>query len=534
MPGQVKEATRRLATADPVEIAIARLRAGAEMSDPIKWAKDKLGVDLYSQQRDIANLVKDNRRTAVRSSHEIGKSFVAAVLACWWIDTHPIGSAYVITTAPSGDQLKGVLWREINKIYDLALRRYREKLIEAPLPGRMLQTEWWVGNQRVGQGRKPADWDTDAFQGIHAEFVLAIIDEANGVPKAMWTGVEGVTSNDTSKVLAIGNPDDPDSEFARVSDELNLIWMKKRVSAFDTPVFTGEKVSPRLLRMLVGKQWVKDREDDWGADSPLYISRVLGEFPDLGQAKQKVVPAGAALACMALDEEDVQRLPRLPIELGMDVAASDDGDETVIRERRGAFAGRRWSIRTSDPEKAVECVIEAVVESGATMIKVDEIGWGWGIVAAINSELRAKRIKGCRAVGVNVAKKAWQPEKFKNQRSELWWMIRDLIKDQAIDLSGMDEAQTTIGQLCDPSWKAIAGGKIQVEEKDETRKRIGRSPDDADALILAYARPTKSGGKATIKRTGAASERTVRSGPARTATTRTRGAKRASLVARRR
>jgi hypothetical protein len=526
-----KAATQRLVSADPIEIAIARLRVSAEMSDPVKWTKDKLGVDLYSQQREIAELVRDNRRTAVRSSHEIGKSFVAAVLAAWWIDTHPIGSAYVITTAPSGDQLKGVLWREINKIFDLAKRRYEQGLIDAPLPGRMLQTEWWVGNQRVGQGRKPADWDTDAFQGIHAEFVLAIIDEANGVPKAMWTGVEGVTSNDTSKVLAIGNPDDPDSEFARVSDELNLIWVKKKVSAFDTPVFTGEKVAPRLLRMLVGKQWVNDRKDDWGEDSPLYISRVLGEFPDLGQAKQKVVPAGAALACMDLDEDDRKRLPKTPIELGMDVAASDDGDETVIRERRGMFAGRRWTIRTSDPEKAVDLVVEAIVESGASLVKVDEIGWGWGIVAAINSELRHKRIK-CRAVGVNVAKKAWQPEKFKNQRSELWWMIRDLIKDQAIDLSEMDDAQATIGQLCDPSWKAITGGKIQVEEKDETRKRIGRSPDDADALILAFARPTKSGGKATVKRAGADQPRTVQSRSARNPT-RTRSRRGSSLVARR-
>lgn len=529
----VKTATRRLATADPVEIAIARLRASADMGDPVKWAKDKLGVDLYSQQREIAELVRDNRRVAVRSSHEIGKSFVAAVLACWWIDTHPVGTAYVITTAPSGDQLKGVLWREINKIYDLATQRYRDGLIEAPLPGRMLQTEWWIGNQRVGQGRKPADWNTDAFQGIHAEFVLAIIDEANGVPKPMWTGVEGVTSNDTSKVLAIGNPDDPDSEFARVSAEINIVWVKKRVSAFDTPIYTGEKVHPRLLRMLVGKQWVEDRARDWGEESSLYISRVLGEFPDLGQAKQKVVPAGAVLACMEPDQEATRRLPHTPIELGMDVAASEDGDETVIRERRGAFAGRRWSIQTSEPDKAVERVIEAIVESGATKVKVDEIGWGWGIVAAINSELRHKRIK-CRAVGVNVGKKAWQPDKFPNQRSELWWMIRDLIKDQGIVLQGMDDAEVTIGQLCDPSWKSISGGKIQVESKDETRKRLGRSPDDADALILAFARPTRSGGTATVGRAGAGRKRAVRSGPTRTASIATQGAKRGSLVARRR
>lgn len=512
-------------TADPVAIARERLLSAAAESDPVQWARQKLGLELYSQQTKIAHSIKDHRRVAVRSSHEIGKTATAAVLVLWWIDTHPIGSAFVVTTAPSAPQLKGVLWREINKLFELAKHRGN------PLPGRLNQTEWWIGSKLVAMGRKPADWDTDAFQGIHDEFVLAIIEEANGVPKPMWTGVEGVTSNDSSRVLAIGNPDDPDSEFARVSDEANKVWHKQRVSAFDTPAFTGEKVHPKLLRVLVGKQWVEDRRNDWGEDSPLYISRVLGEFPDLSTAKQKVVPAGSVMACLEEPDPDlVRRLSKTPIELGMDVAASDNGDWTVIRERRGAFAGRTWKGHTPDSEQAVALAVEAAIETGATSIKVDEIGWGWGIIGHINAELRKRKLK-CRAFGVNVSAKAWHPDKFVNQRSELWWMARDLSKDGGWVLHGMDDADATVAQLTDPSW-FDKNGRIQVEAKEDTQKRLGRSPDDADALILSFARPTKSGGRATVSRTGAPPSRTIRSGPTRRRTT-AQGAKRGSLVARR-
>lgn len=509
---------------NPVELAIARLRAGAAVSHPAEWARKKLGIDMYSQQIAMCDAVVANNRVAIRSSHEVGKTFTVAVLVLWWIDTHPIGNAFVITTAPSAPQLKAVLWREINKLFELAKTRGN------PLPGRLNQTEWWIGNRIVAMGRKPADWDTDAFQGIHDEYVLAIIEEANGVPRPMWTGVEGVTSNDTSKVVAVGNPDDPDSEFARVSTEENKVWFKMRVSAFDTPAFTGEKVHPRLLRVLVGKNWVEARKTDWGEDSPLYISRVLGEFPDLDTSKQKVVPAGAVAARL---EPPEGRVVKTPVELGMDVAASEEGDETVIRERRGMQAGRRWSIRTSDPEKAAELAVKAAIESGATMIKVDEIGWGWGIVSTINVLLKQKKLR-CRAVGVNVGRKAYQPEKFYNLRSELWWMARDLSKDGGWVLHGMDEADVTVGQLCDPNWHEVSGGRIQVESKDETRKRLGRSPDDADALILAFARPTKSGGVATVKRAGAGRKGAVRSTSTPAARKQmTTGRRRASLVAQR-
>lgn len=132
----------------------------------------------------------------MKSCHGSGKSFRAARIAAWWLSTHAPGEAFVVTTAPTYKQVHAVLWREIGRAHRLA-----------DLPGRItLEDEWYIGQELVGFGRKPADYDPSAFQGIHARYVLVIIDEAGGVPKAIFDAVDSLATNIHARVLAIGNP----------------------------------------------------------------------------------------------------------------------------------------------------------------------------------------------------------------------------------------------------------------------------------------------------------------------------------------
>src|SRR6516164_7983289 len=129
--------------------------------DPVQWAKERAGVHLWSKQQEIAQSIVDNRRTAVQSAHGIGKSFLAATLASWWVDTHPADETMVVTTAPSLDQVHAILWEEIRGLHD-----------RAGLPGVVQRTDrWLVGGRLVGLGRKPPDYSELAFQGIHRRFV---------------------------------------------------------------------------------------------------------------------------------------------------------------------------------------------------------------------------------------------------------------------------------------------------------------------------------------------------------------------------
>lgn len=345
----------------------------------------------------------------------------------------------------------------------------------------MNQTEWHIDDEMVAFGRKPADHDESAFQGIHARYVLVIVDEACGVPEQLWVAADALTTNADCRLLAIGNPDSPASHFRRVCTP-GSGWHTLSISAFDSPNLTGEQVPPAVALALVGREWVEEKAREWGEDNPLYRSKVLGEFSE--DSPNQIVRASDIAACR-INPETRRALADLePVELGVDVGGG--GDETVIRERRGVRAGREWRAHTDRPEKIAPMVLAAIKETGATAVKVDSIGVGFGVIGELrNAASRGEHTAHIRAV--NVGEKASRPDKFVNLRAEIWWEIgRGLSERKGWDLSSMDNADATVAQLLEPRWDADPQGRIRVEKKDEVIKRLGRSPDNADALLLAY------------------------------------------------
>src|SRR6185369_10141717 len=113
--------------------------------------------------------------------------------------------------------------------------------------------------------------------------------------------------------------------------------------------------------------------------------------------------------------------------------------------------------------------------------------------AGLVGELRNMAQQGlhnARIVAVNVAERAHDTVKFANLRAELWWNVgRVLSEKHAWDLSSMENADTTAAQLLAPRWSLDNKGRILVEPKKDVIARIGRSPDNADALLLAFFTP---------------------------------------------
>jgi hypothetical protein len=162
--------------------------------DPVGWATSKLGEFWWSGQHRMAQSVVSNRYSAFKASHDVSKSHTMSRLALWWIDVHPPGEAFVVTTAPTTPQVEAILWRYMGNAHK-----------KAGLPGRItLDATWYIGNELVAYGRKPADYDPAAFQGIHARYVLVIIDEAGGVPKSIFDAVDALATNVDARVVAVG------------------------------------------------------------------------------------------------------------------------------------------------------------------------------------------------------------------------------------------------------------------------------------------------------------------------------------------
>jgi len=449
--------------------------------DPVRWARERCDVELWSKQCEVIESVRDHAQTAVHSCHDVGKSFVAATTVAWWLDVHPVGEAFVVTTAPTDKQVKAILWREINRLHS-----------RAGLAGRTNLSEWYIGKELVAFGRKPADQDPTAFQGIHARYVLLVLDEACGIPRELWDAGSSIVANEHSRTLAIGNPDDSFGEFASncTKGKTNGTWNVIHIGYRDSPNFTGERVREIVHDSLISERWVIERQKKWGIGSAIYTSKVEGFFPTEGTSG--TIPYAWASACRDLE------LPESPgerVEAGVDVGAG--GDRTVIRERRGLRAGREEVFVDADPMRTVGRLVEKIIEWGVQRVKVDNIGIGWALTGRLRElsslhngagALRGETTHSAEVVGVNfgASPSPGLERKFLNKRAEVYWNTgREYSRLRRWDLGEVDD--DVIAELTASQYEIMDSyGKIKIEPKKDIIERLGASPDRAEALLLAF------------------------------------------------
>ena len=423
--------------------------------------------------------VRDNRYTAVPSCHGAGKSAVAGRIGAWWLASHAPGEAFLVTTAPTFNQVKAILWREINKVHRIG-----------GLPGWCNEVEWKIDpNELIGFGR--AAKDMTSFQGIHARRVLVIGDEASGISREISEGMETLMTNEDCRMLKIGNPDDPASAFAencKPGSGYNVI----RISAFDTPNFTGEEIPDWMKHFLVSPIWVEERKKKWGEDSPMYRSKVLGLFPDMAEDGLLSLSSITAAQQNAYDPREGDAN-----ELGVDVARYGL-DASVIYHRHGYKLRRFSRMNKRDTMTVTGEVVRALKVTGATVVKVDDTGLGGGVTDRLR-ELRSegKIPANIEIVAINVGEACrdmGQTERFKNLRMQVNWMMRDIFNSGKLDIDEKDdELAAQAGQI---RYKVHSDGIMWMETKADMKKRThGTSPDDWDAAVLAFT-PKELGGVA--------------------------------------
>lgn len=458
-----------LATANLAEID-AEIKRRQWKQDPVGWIEGKLGEFLWSKQKEIACSLRDYRRVAVKSCHSGGKSWLMARLAAWWLDTSSqVGESFVVTSAPSFHQVRAILWREMGRAH-----------AKGKLKGRMNQTEWWmpVGDteEMVAFGRKPADMDPTGFQGIHARRVLLIFDEACGIPVDLWEAADSLLSNEESKMIAIGNPDDTSAHFAKVCKP-GSGWHVVRINAFETPNFTGEAIPEHLRAQLIGKTWVEEKRRAWGETNPLWIAKVTGEFPE--SSDDGLIPIAWVRAAQerTLDKTG-------PIELGVDVGGG--GDKSVRGCRWGSVFRILDKNRNPNTMEQLGLVLRDMKAVKATRAKIDKIGIGKGICDRADELVRDGNLLAGQIEGINVGEAAANKEEFANLKSELSWSVRERFQSGDIDIDPEDE--DLAAQCCGVKYYTTSRGQIAIESKDDYKKRLKtNSPDEWDTLVLAFA-----------------------------------------------
>jgi hypothetical protein len=463
---------------------IAAIEASRYVRDPAGWVRDRLSEHLWSKQREIAESVRDNRYTAVQSCHDAGKSFCASRLVAWWLSVHPDGDAFAVTTAPTAAQVSAILWREI--------RRAHRKGGLAGYTTQGAVPEWKLADgELVGYGRKPADEDQAAFQGIHALHPLIVVDEAGGVPKNLFDAVDALATNENARVLAIGNPDAPSSHFAGVCKP-GSGWNVIRIDGLQTPNMTAEALAelPELAELfarqgldpvdetvpdglrplLLSPLWVAERIHRWGVESPIFTAKVRGEFPDIGE--DVLIPPSWIRAAQ---ERSLQPGPHAI--LGVDVARFGS-DRSVFTLRRGPVVRMVGEHSKQATTVTTGQVVAAKREHGVHEIRVDGVGVGAGVVDQLLEQ-------GHDVVDMQAGGAAIDNEHFLNARAEWYWGLRERFEAGDMDLDPADDQLAA--QLGSIKYKFTSRGQIQIESKDDMKKRGLPSPDRADALMLTSA-----------------------------------------------
>ena len=453
--------------------------------DPIGFVTKGLKEELWSKQREILLSVRDNKRTAVPACHAPGKSHLAARVVAWWGSVHPIGQTRIVTTATNYRQVRGVLWPHIRRVIN-----------QHNLRGVCFTTEWQIDGELIADGFSAYNHDETAVQGVHAPHLLVVVDEAGGITPTLGRALESLMTGGHTRLLVLGNPpvDNESSWFETVcnSDLYNVI----PIAAKDTPNFTGESVGTWGAN-LVDQTWVDEVTKQFGADSPFVEARVHARFPRV--TANRVIP----FDWLEVAIESELKVSGQNIRLGVDVAA-DGGDEFAIAVADGFEVSLRHTTSGNANASAVDVagvVLQHILDAEAkhrerqiqepVRVKIDSIGVGWG-VTSILQKWRDEQRHNAVVIGVNVAERSRESERYSNQRAEMWWNLRTLLQPESTNPDPqikLNIDQKTAAQLTSPIYKSDSSGRIQIESKKDMKRRGLNSPDRAEAVLLSLFEP---------------------------------------------
>jgi len=310
-----------------------------------------------------------------------------------------------------------------------------------------------------------------------------------GVGDNIYEAVEGLlSSGKKTKLVLIGNPT---NEATRFGDSFkSTLYKPFHISAFDTPNFTQfgitlddikantwkEKITEELPRpYLVSPKWVSDRYMEWGENNPLFQVRVLGIFPT--ESIDTLIPLYWVERANSFNFE-----PSGKKILALDVARTGE-DEIVATIRHGAVVYPQIIWFHKDTMETVGRMMNIIRENSPDIVNIDGIGVGGGVVDRLREIQNSGTLGNVNINDVNVGMTANQSDRFMNVRAEIYWKLRESLEKAQIQLP-IDSVLSS--ELCTFKYMYTSKGQLKLEPKEDTKQRLGKSPDRSDSLALTF------------------------------------------------
>lgn len=498
---------------EPPETDADRVRAFPQ--DPYGFAREILGIDLWSRQREIVESTTQHKRVATVSGHKVGKSTALAVLALWFYCSFP--GARVVIMAATDRQVNGIIWREIKRL----VRNARVKI-----PGadqiHVRASSGLSDPSDFSEVRGYTAKEAEAVAGTSGAYILYLIDEASGVGAPIFQAIEGNRAAGNAWIFLISNPTRADGEFyeafhARSKRRIGEAgYHTIHIDSRESPNITGEwreleewdrKAGAWCKRAtpipgLAVQQWVDEKLQEWGEDHSLFKIRIAGLFAVAEDAK--IFPAMLlAEAQERWDEPPGELEGRLYI--GADPAGDGDGgDASTFCVRRGLRVLEFRKRHGLSPERHI-AEIEDLRTTHATkgespVVCVDSEGeTGWKVYVRLKEFSDRRRTFDLARIRSS-EKAIREPLIYDRIRDELYANARAWMREGG----AIPENAELEADLHAPEFVSNIRGRLKATPKKDLRELLGRSPDLGDSFLLAcweplaarYERDAPAGGAA--------------------------------------
>ena len=445
------------------------------MGDAVAFTREALGVEKLDPWQERALRILSGPEPLVRlalvACKGPGKSFVLACAALWWFATRL--DAQVICTSITGKNLKDGLWKEILGLFQrsellrsIAEVRAERIIMKPRADDAAIGSRWFISARSWAQDADQSAQES-TLAGLHGPAMMYLGDEVGDYPAGVLAAADAMAANveaeSECRIVVAGNPTDVAGPLypiqSRFRDKWNIINI------------TGDPDDPERSSR-VSSKWAREQIEMYGRDHPFVRVNILGLFP-LTALNTLLSPDEVTRATFRkislLDYHWVEK------RLSVDVARFGD-DRTVIMLRQGVKAGPFVEMQGASNQDVAARVALAVQRTGASIVIIDADGVGGGVFDAL-------QVAGVKCHAVHSAGKPMDP-RYYNRRAEMWSQLAEWVKDRG----WLPQDNMLMQDLMAPKY-TIHKGKILIEEKEEIKRRLGRSPDRGDAAALSFALP---------------------------------------------
>ena len=433
-------------------------RLGAYRRDPVLMVRELFGVEPDAWQATCLREFPNNQRIALCASKGVGKSCLLAWLVWNFLLTRP--TPKIAVTSITADNLSNGLWAELAYWMDKSpLLKELFTFTKTRIFAKSSPETWFCAARSWSKSASAAEVG-NTLAGLHADYIMFILDETGGFPEAIMASAEAALSSCVEgHIVQAGNPTHLAGPLYNACTKERALWKVINISSDPDDPNRSSRVSV---------QWANEQIMKYGRDNPFVLVNVFGKFPP------------TSFDALIGPDEVQEAMKRFykpsdynnsAVVLGIDVAGSG-ADSSVVFRRQGLQAFIPTQFRNIDGTEGANRVARIWDEHKADACFIDNTG-GFGATWLDNLRRIGYSPLGIHFNGSPIS------EQYVNKRSEMMFECVDWIKKGGA-IPNIPELMAALTQ----TNYSFQKDKLIIEPKADIKAKLGYSPDHLDSLCV--------------------------------------------------